>query len=76
MICGISVVICDKNFKMDEKVCVGIRCKNRNREKYMERHFNILRMLPSGKNFCFGNSHSCSYAVLLTVMCLQTGCFP
>lgn len=36
---------------MDVQGLEGIRCKNRNREKYMERHFNILRMLPPGKNF-------------------------
>lgn len=61
---------------MDAEGCLGVGCKNRNHEKYMERHFNILRMLPPGKNFCFGNSQSCTYTVLLTVMCLQTGCFP
>jgi len=61
---------------MEAEVWVGRMYKERNREKYMERHFNILRMVASGKNFWFGNSYSCTYTVLLTVMCLQTGCFP
>ena len=61
---------------MDEKDAVGRISRDNNRERYMERHFSILRMLPPGKNIWFGNSYSCTYIVLLTVMCLQTGCFP
>jgi len=61
---------------MDAKGFTERISRDRNRERYMERHFNILRMLPPGKNFWIGNSYSCTYTVLLTVMCLQTGCFP
>jgi len=50
---------------MEAEVWVGRMYKERNREKYMERHFNILRMVASGKNFWFGNSYSCTYTVLL-----------
>jgi len=76
MICGISVVICDQSVEMDGEGCVGRISRDNNRKRYMERHFSILRMLPPGKNFWFGNTYSCTYIVLLTVMCLQTGCFP
>lgn len=61
---------------MDAGGVVRSRSWDRNRERFMERHFHILRMLSPGKNFWFGNSYFCTYTALLTVMCLQAGCFP
>lgn len=65
-----------QGMEMDEEGYIDRISRDRNRERYMERHFSILRMLPPGTNFWFGNSYSCIYTFLLTVMCLQTGYFP
>lgn len=40
---------------MDAEGCLGVGCKNRNHEKYMERHFNILRMLPPDRLFSWND---------------------